>query len=178
MDNKDYSNAIKRESIIGLPVIESKTGRKLGVVQDFYAGGPNTHLEGMYVAQKGFGKKSLKIPFRDVTIGYSSVTTEGNAIEKVQDNGVIKGLLKKRIILEDGRELGTVSDIVLDPLTGEIRGLELSESVIDDLITGRHILPYQAEEHSEGDVIIVTMEQADSISSYNKGIKNIFLNKI
>lgn len=175
-------NIIKRESIIGLPVIDGNTGKRLGIVKDFYTGVGNTHLEGLYVTQKGWGKKGFDILFQDITIGIDSVITEGNNLPKIkvnqENNENLKKLLKKKVVREDGQELGFISDIILDPLTGRIEGLELSESVIDDLITGRQVLAYQPDEYNKGNVIVVTIEQADNITSYNKGIKNIFLNKI
>ena len=79
---------------------------------------------------------------------------------------------------EDGVDLGIISDIILDPLTGRIEGLELSESVFEDLMAGRRILPYEPYEYINGDILVITMEQAESIDSSNRGIKNILFNRL
>ena len=182
MENKRSGTMIKRQSIIGLPFIEGRTGKKLGIVRDVYTSGQNTQLEGFYVTNKGWGSKSIGIPFADATIGYDAVIAEGELPadrEPREESGEeLKKLLNKEVVREDGKELGLISDIILDPLTGRIEGLELSESVIGDLISGRRILPYQPYEYTEGEMLVVTLEQADSITPCNKGIKNIFFNKL
>jgi uncharacterized protein YrrD len=182
MENNRYSTMIKRQSIIGLPVIEESTGRKLGIVQDIYTNNQNAQLEGIYITNKGWGNKTIGIPFEGVTIGYDAVITEGrlhpSTQPMIENNSELKKLLNKKVVREDGKELGVISDIILDPLTGKITGLELSESVIGDLISGRQILPYEPHEYVEGDMLVVTHDQADSIASTNKGIKNIFFTKL
>ncbi|MDD3465253.1 MAG: PRC-barrel domain-containing protein [Candidatus Cloacimonetes bacterium] len=172
---------IKRESILGLPVIDGRTGEKIGVVKDLHVKDQNAYLQGFYVTGKGWGNKTIGIAFDDATVGYDAIIAEGevykSSLQEIK-SGVIEKLLKKRVVREDGVELGVISDIILDPLTGRIEGLELSESVIGDLISGRQMLPYEPYESMEGDTLVVTMEQAENITSGNKGIKNIFFNKI
>jgi uncharacterized protein YrrD len=182
MEKKRSSTRIKRQSIIGLPVIEGRTGKKLGVVRDLYTSGRNSQLEGFYITNKGWGSKTIGIPFEGVTIGFDAVIAEGDlpaeAEPREEKNEDLAKLLNKKVVREDGMELGYISDIILDPLTGRIEGLELSESVIGDLISGRRILPYEPHEYTEGEMLVVTLEQAESITPSNKGIKNIFFNKI
>ena len=71
-----------------------------------------------------------------------------------------------------------ISDIIFDPLTGRIQGLELSEGIIGDLISGRQILPFELSESINGDTLIISMEQAQNITPINRGIKNILFNKL
>lgn len=173
---------IKRQSIIGLPVIEESTGKKLGIVQDIYTSNHNTQLEGILISTKGWGGKTVGIPFEGITIGYDAVITEGGLKSSSQqvlgNKSELKRLLNKKVVREDGKELGVISDIILDPLSGRITGLELSESVIGDLISGRQILPYEPHEYVEGDMLVITHDQADSIAPTNKGIKNIISSKL
>ncbi|MGI6140251.1 MAG: PRC-barrel domain-containing protein [Caldicoprobacterales bacterium] len=174
-------NIIRRESILGLPVIDGRTGEKLGVVKDLYVKGQSAYLEGLYVTRKGWGSKSIGIPFDNATVGYDAIIAEGvlpvNRPRQTQ-SGALENLLNKRVVREDGVELGVICDIILNPLTGRIEGLEISESVIGDLISGRRILPYGPYESMDGDILIITMEQAQNITSSNRGIKNIFFNKL
>jgi len=172
---------IKRESVIGLPVIDGKTNRKLGIVKDFYTNKGNTHVEGLFVARDGWGNNDLDISFSGVTIGTDAIIAEGGiqqGAKSADEASSLDKLLKKRAIREDGQELGIISDILIDPITGRIEGLELSVSVLDDLLTGRRIIPNMPYEQGSGDVIVVSLDQAAKIESYNRGIKNIFLSKI
>ena len=181
MDGKRGSK-IKRESILGLPVIDGRTGKKLGVVKDLYTIGQSSHLKGFYVTNKGWGNKTIGIPFDDATVGYDAIIAEGEMSaphlpRQLPSDGLDK-LLNKKVVREDGVELGLISDVILDPLSGRIEGLELSGSVIGDLISGRRIMPYEPFEHLDGDILVITMEQAESIAPGNRGIKNIFFNKL
>ncbi len=181
MEKKRSSTLIKRQSIIGMPVIEGRTGKRLGMVRDVYTSGQNSRLEGFYVSNKGWGKKFIGIPFMDATIGYDMILTEGELPENSrfpEDSGGLKNLLNKEVLREDGKQLGQISDILLDPLTGKVEALELSESIFGDLVSGRRILPWQPFERPEDDMLVITMEQADSIFPCDKGIKNIFFNKL
>jgi len=169
---------IKRESIIGLPVINGKTGKKLGVIKDLYTKNRGTYLEGFYVTNN-INRRFIAVPFDDATVGYDAVIAEGYTTkfyhEKAKDE-VLEKLLNKKVVREDGAEIGVISDIIFDPLTGRIEGLELSESVIGDLISGRQILPYEPPEFIDGEALIISMEQAQNIIPMERGIKNIFLN--
>ena len=96
----------------------------------------------------------MDIAFDKATIGIDAVIAEGDLSElsspqKMPDAGA-HNLLGKRVVREDGVDLGVISDIILDPLTGRIEGLELSESVVGDLISGRKMLPYTPQEFDDG----------------------------
>jgi uncharacterized protein YrrD len=63
-------------------------------------------------------------------------------------------------------------------LSGRIEGIELSEGIIGDLISGRRMMPYEPYQQNDSDFLVITMEQAENIVSGNRGIKNIFFNKL
>lgn len=174
------NNYIKRESLIGLPVIDARKQMQIGIVKDLYINEKWTHVAGIYLTCKGWGRNDIDIPYASLTIGTDSIMAEGDQINKAgpKDNNIVKSLLNKQVIREDGQELGFVSDIILDTLTGRIEGLELSEGLVDDLLKGRQLMPYFPFEQREGDIIVLSREEAEQCSPFNKGIKNIFLNKI
>lgn len=178
----DRANRIKRESILGLPVIDGRTGKKLGVVKDLYTSDQSAQLQGFYVTNKGWGNKTMGLPFNNATIGYDAVIAEGELSEsnniKKEEGEKLEKLINKKVIREDGVEQGIISDIILDPLTGRIEGLELSESVLGDLMAGRRILPYEPREHENGDTLVISLELAESIDYNKRGIKNILFNRI
>lgn len=173
MDNK--FNYIKRESVIGLPVIDAKSQKHIGIVKDIYTNEKGTHIDGMYITCNGWGRNDIDVPFIGTTIGTDTIIAEGEILSGVKHkNGdSIEKLLKKHVVREDGQGLGVISDLLLDPLTGRIEGLEISEGLIDDLLKGRQMMPYLPYEQGNGDVIVISMEQAEKCRPYNKGIKNM-----
>jgi uncharacterized protein YrrD len=185
------SRKVKRETILGLPVIDGVTGKRLGFVKDLYPDKDNTRLEGFYVTRDGWGNKIIRVPFSEATIGHDAVITESelsvSEISPKNQNMELKNMLGKKVMRDDGAELGVISDIILDPLTGRIEGLELSDSVFSDLLSGRNILPYEPYEFSNtavggfvysGETLLISQEQAENIMPGNRGIKNLFYSKL
>lgn len=174
---------IKRDLLIGLPVMDIKSGRQLGTIQDLCLTSDSLAVEGLLVAGGGWSGKNFCIPYNNIrTIGPHAVIVEtADKPDNINDNaperyaGVLVGM---QVMAADGRNLGTISDIIIDPLDGTIQSMELSEGPLDDLIKGRSILPWYPPGNSNSDAHIISGEHADQLSSYNKGIKNIFLNKL
>ncbi len=96
----------------------------------------------------------------------SSLIIEGN-----EEYG--RKILGRQLLTGNGQELGTISDIILDPNDGKIEGFEISRGFIDDLLEGRYVLPYDASNSVMENAVIVSMEQIQHIKAYNKGIKSL-----
>ena len=183
MKNSNRSSRIKGESILGLPVIDGKTGKRLGIVIDLIVDGQSAQLQGITITNKGWGKRTMGLPFDLVTVGQDAIIAERDLPGKPQlrDNAKAEEpgkLTHKKVIREDGVEQGIVSDIILDPLTGHIVGLELSDSVFGDFLSGRRILPYEPVNNMQEDILVISLEQAETIDSGDRGIKNILFNKL
>ncbi|NLH59189.1 MAG: PRC-barrel domain containing protein, partial [Clostridiales bacterium] len=58
------NNYIKRESLIGLPVIDARKQRQIGIVKDLYINEKWTHVAGIYLTCKGcWGRNDIDIPY-------------------------------------------------------------------------------------------------------------------
>lgn len=178
---------LKRQSIIGLPIVDKKSSIKIGSVLDLLYKPGSKRVEGILVTGKGKYPRNYFIPIDDViTIGdYAIIVSQPEYLTYTNEllNSRIKGtaigeMLGLRVLCDDGQELGTVTDIVLNPLNHEIEGYEVSKGFIDDLVDGRCLLPYYPDHPINVDVIIVSVEQAEQVISYSKGLKGIFYRKI
>lgn len=177
---------MKRGSLIGLPVISGKTGNKLGVVADIIFKPGQEKIEGIVISGGGWSIWKKYVPLTKIrNIGQYAIIIEENNVNSDENIDVpvkTRGqygnqLLGYQIIRGDGQELGHISDIILDPNDGTVEGFEVSKGLIDDLMEGRYVLPYDISNTVNQDSIIVSTEQADQLKSYDKGIKNLFNGK-
>ena len=78
-----------------------------------------------------------------------------------------------QLVSGDGQEIGQISDIILNPNDGTVEGYEVSKGIIEDIVDGRSILPYDISNSVTDDAVIVSIEQTNQMKSYNKGIKSM-----
>lgn len=76
-------------------------------------------------------------------------------------------------MMDDGRELGIISDVFFDPDDGEITGYEISKGIIDDLFAGRDILSGNFSPYAGGDVLVIPMGEEIEMKPNNGGIRKI-----
>jgi uncharacterized protein YrrD len=159
---------IRLQHMIGLPVIETDSGKHLGHVKDAWF---NEHwqLVGIILdAGRRFFKAMKAVFWRDVLIcGEDAVlvinanvvrSSKASDIQRSFHTGTIR-LKDLPIVTVDGEQLGRISDVYFDELQGtQIVGYELTDGFIADILEGRKWLPAPLEPESVmlgEDVIIV-----------------------
>ncbi len=185
MDKDLNKRMLRRESLIGSPVISRTSGKQIATILDVQLSQDNQYVEAFRVASSGVMKKNGLLPFHQV-ISISNqgvVVQEENLMHVPQIHGGLhepteEALLGHKVVLEDGQSLGTISDILINPESGKISGMELSDGFVDDLVVGRRYMHVPPEYRQDGDMLVISKEDALHIESYQKGIKNIFLNKL
>lgn len=175
-------NIVRRAHLIGMPVIDGKSGKKIGEISDIIFVNQQEIVEGLVVVLDHWIKRESVILQRNLaTIGEYSVIAHGYISNIILGKAIIWGrdLIGVKLVREDGYEIGKVSDIFLNGTDWLINGYEFSAGVIDDLISGRGFLPYAIPYNMDNNVLVVANSQYDNIDYCgNSGIKNIFLNKI
>ncbi|MBM7581365.1 uncharacterized protein YrrD [Caldicoprobacter guelmensis] len=173
---------MKRGWILGLPVISARSGKRMGVVVDIIFKHGHQKIRGLVVSTEGLFEKRKHIPLEKIrAIGRHAVIAEEPLWDSKQSSSLIiegneeygRKILGRQLLTGNGQELGTISDIILDPNDGKIEGFEISRGFIDDLLEGRYILPYDASNSVMENAVIVSMEQIQHIKAYNKGIKSL-----
>jgi uncharacterized protein YrrD len=175
-------NGIKRDSLLGLPVICVKTGKNIGKVVDIAFKPGKKKIEGLVITVHGLLQRKKYIPLGQIrTIGQNAVIIE----EAVSDESIYSGfynhareqygghIVGYQLVSGDGQEIGQISDIILNPNDGTVEGYEVSKGIIEDIVDGRSILPYDISNSVTDDAVIVSIEQTNQMKSYNKGIKSM-----
>lgn len=169
--------------VIGLPVICSNNGKKVGNVKDLIFCPRNKEVRAFLlngrsydVAKKVVFLESVLNIGRDVIIideNSNVISMKKPDYEKnFYDEGKILGL---NVYSKSGQELGTVKDILFDQETGMVEGVEISDGLIQDLVQGRNILPLFGKVEFSEEIILVEKEAIEEISHTGGGIKKKLL---
>ena len=128
---------VKSRKLLGLPVIQEGLGEVIGRVADIVIDS-GFQVEALMVDSRG-GK--CRLDMDDLTIGQEAVLVKDLASLKKADGGKDSIKATQRLgmlVLDyDGRELGIMSDLVVEPESKEVQGIEISSGLIKDFIDGR-----------------------------------------
>ncbi|MGI6487930.1 MAG: hypothetical protein GX964_04835 [Syntrophomonadaceae bacterium] len=123
-------------NLLGMPVVVTSQGELIGEVCDLVLK-RSLKVEGLVVKGKG-SQRLVKCP--DFIIGEDSVlvtNTEGLKPYVEREELSYKGNMGQSLLDVEGREVGIVSDVILEPETRETIGVEISEGLIRDFLEGR-----------------------------------------
>lgn len=148
----------------GLPVIDLKSGTKIGEVSDLSVTGDG-NVKGLLVKQGSLFKKTFLLRVEDVhSYGGDGVTIEnGDVLEQLQTPPEFTfehhGRLSGRMMLtQDGKELGLLQDVYFLEEVGTIVGYELTDGFFSDITDGKRVIKAVDPPAIGKDAIIVNVE--------------------
>ncbi|MFW5999330.1 MAG: PRC-barrel domain-containing protein [Halanaerobiaceae bacterium] len=143
-------NLRRGEELIGLSVITLNGGKIVGEVKDVVYVPVSRRLKGLLIMREGnnffLSAHNIHDLGRDVVIIENS-----DCLQECRDmpglgikceNNTLAG---ERVITENGRELGMVTDLVINEDDLEITGYELSAGLISDLLDGRNTISLESD---------------------------------
>lgn len=140
----------KGRELIGLPVIDWKTGKETGSVEDLIVDLSQDKVTALSVRSDGWLTNRRLIPLKQIqqinkqaVIVNEENTDAQLAVDPGSELGV-KSLKGISVFGCEGRDLGTVEDLVLSLPDGRITGWEISDGLVQDLVDGRRVLPVEA----------------------------------
>ncbi len=140
----------------------------MGEVRDLLIGRRGDRLSGLRVVCTGrFALKSLR--FRDIhSLGEDAVIVHDATalLSPSRVRAVEAGargpdaVIGKPVITADGRDLGIIDDIVIDPVAGKVTGYEVSGGLVTDLVDGKLILPVPPGMRVGQDAVLIPADWA------------------
>ncbi len=171
---------IKRGSeIIGLPVICLDENYKSMEIKDIVYDPISYELIALVIEEgKYFHEKKIVRIENIKNIEEEAVTVYTKAyIEKVQINPTLHsmtcGLLGLDILTQEGKDVGTIQDILIDVSIGKLVGIVITEGIFDDLMGGRPILPIDENFNLNKDNLVISNSMSQSIIHNTGGLKRI-----
>lgn len=166
----------KLSELIGLPVLEMKTGTQIGEVLEVVVNVEQAALYGIIVAgsswftqDRGVLVSELASMGQDAVmlhnsedIGELSIPADQTAFKKFSE------MVDKAVYTESGSYLGMLVDVVYSAGTGEVRFYELSEGLITDFLRGRTIMPLPPAQVISPEKIIVPESMGKLLHTTNQ----------
>ncbi len=172
---------IKYSEIIGLPVICADNGKKAGIVSDIIFCTEKKEVKGLVLERKGCEISCKFVNFRDIlNLGRDAVIINSlSSLEKL-NSSENKELYKSRprltglkVYTQEGQDIGTADDVLFDGTTGRIEGIEVSDGIIRDILSGRNIIPLFGKVEFSQENMLVGKEAIEEMEGNGRGIKNL-----
>lgn len=134
--------------IIGLPVVALDSGRRIGEVGDILYSAEDKTIRGLLLKTKWLRSDEV-VPFGDViSIGSDAVMVASSSVkQRLKDlprmNSTQRAaeFRQQQLLTASGELVGIVQDIVIDEKNGTLVAVELSDGLLNDLLSGRTTLP-------------------------------------
>jgi uncharacterized protein YrrD len=175
----------KGKHVIGLPVMSFEDGRRVDTVKNLLISEDNESIVALLVDEGGLLSSSRVVPLENVkSFGKDAVVIEssGNVVTASADPEVKaiiqrrEALLGKKVMSEDGRSLGTISDLYFEDTSGRIAGFEVSGGMIGDLARGTSYLGVDQIERLGPDTIFVRPDTGDNLENQVGGVQGALKN--
>ncbi|OEF98918.1 hypothetical protein BHF71_03050 [Vulcanibacillus modesticaldus] len=160
----------KIQDVLGLPVLDTSTGKKLGVVKDVYFN-QRGELVGLAVESPGIFTKRSYLSFDKVgaigddavTIGTERFLTSFNQNSYYSFSTGKKAYKEYPIVTTNGKELGHISDVYFQEELGKILGYEISDGFLSDVTEGRRTIQIPKKMVFGEDAIIVPSDEIKEV---------------
>lgn len=132
--------------LLGLPVVNAQTGRRIGRVEDLILAEGGRRLAGLVLETAGWWRPALTIRWGAVQAvgrGAILVAAESGQPEEGIEGRCWRQLAGKPALTDTGEELGLLADLWWEA-DGAVSGYQLSAGLLDDLIFGQPVLPVPA----------------------------------
>lgn len=171
------------KKFLSLPIISLKEGQQIGYVRNLVINPKTKSIAALMVDPKGFFKEQRIIPFhRVVSLGENAITiNNGSQVEKAANLPDILDLLKDKasvlgvkVITESGKTLGVTDEFYIDPESGQICAIDISEGKIEGLFNGKARLMSEDILTLGPDVIVVDSDCNSRLEMQSKGLNENF----
>ena len=159
--------------MVGKPVMSAGNGEQVGSVADLLVTSAGDRIVGL-VLHAGLLTGERVLPYDDVqAIGRDALiarTDEHVMVPRAwHDRGIAaersSSLRHKRVVTDDGRQLGRIKDVYVDGATGHVRAYEIEGRGFAGLVATRAALPRTDAVRIGPDAMIVPQDAARALES-------------
>lgn len=155
----------RAKALIGLPVIAHDRARVVGEVKDLCVDPAHRQVHALVVVDGAVWRRTRFLPWdRIQSIGEDAVYIPSQNVLVTSDTSVggcwhlmaaEGGVYGRSIVDIAGERLGRLGDLLIDLSTGEIAGYELSDGMVQDMLTGRQRLLAQSHLSPDGESLVI-----------------------
>ncbi|ODA41753.1 PRC-barrel domain-containing protein [Desulfosporosinus sp. BG] len=158
----------RTREIIGLPVLDLKSGDSIGWVQDLILDNDRDEVVGILLEGGRFFQSSKGIPRQAiVAIGKDAITVKEKTIVELKGTRW-SDKVGNEVYTQGGDARGTIEDVFLDDSVEEIVGFEVSDGLFADLLHGRGTI-LRPHVMINGKDILIVDNQVSPLDQANEG---------
>ncbi|MGE5654061.1 MAG: PRC-barrel domain-containing protein [Bacillota bacterium] len=138
--------------LVGLPVVNLTNGEVVGEIDRLYW----TEAEGDITGMTVHGDEGLfYLPYERVDrIGQDAAFISCNPTAAPESTHEYRSLNGLTVYDQDGNELGTVDDLVMDLAHGRVSGLNVSGGLLRDIVQGQRFVPWGSAQLGKDAIIV------------------------
>ncbi|MDR3543345.1 MAG: PRC-barrel domain-containing protein [Desulfosporosinus sp.] len=158
----------RTREIIGLPVLDLKSGDSIGWVQDLVLDNDKDEVVGILLEGGHFFQSSKGIPRQAISaVGKDALTVRENTIEELKGTRW-SDKVGNEVYTQGGDARGIIEDVFLDDSVDKIVGFEVSDGLFADLLNGRGII-FRPHVMIDGNDILIVDNQVSPLDQTNEG---------
>jgi uncharacterized protein YrrD len=159
----------KAKQLLGTEIVELESGKTIGKICNVIFLPNRKKLLGFGVNCGKWVKREKVLQLKDIeNIGKDLVIIKNKRIlsdfdrypEFLQAINEKNRILDLKVITRSGEELGYIEDIILNEKDGSIEGYILTDGIIEDIMKGKSIIPFEDEIIFGEDTVIVNNQNA------------------
>lgn len=128
--------------LVGLPVLAGPELRRIGRVQEVLLSSDGSRVVGLQLESGGWLKAPRVLDYAAVKmVGPTHLVAEETYLPEGVATRCCDTLHGLPVLGADGAEIGLADDVHFDEATGRLTALQLSHGFVDDLLSGKEILP-------------------------------------
>lgn len=170
---------LKYTGILGLPVLSLKEGNTLGHVYDIFFDLEQKNADTICimntVRKRHIKVTAIKLEKEEIVVQDGDLN-KGLDKKELLNSKLLRGrdLLDKPILTNKGEDLGFVHDIYLDLDTWSVEAFKITDGIIQDLISGRRILPAIGKLTIKDEGIVISKDALEEMIESKKSRESIF----
>ena len=166
--------------IVGLPILAKDTGEQFSTVKDLIYDEEANRVIAIMTEVPSLLGSARAIAFNQIlSVGEDAVVVPAVEVEvKAVDDEMIGQAIKrgtavvgKTVMTEDGQNLGSISDVQIDEVTGQVLNYQASGGVFSDIYKGKPFIPAPMSIKVGTDVIFVPNSTAQLMEQQAGGLK-------
>ena len=160
MDQQEGKCTLKLRNLVKLPLLDGHTAEKLGEIKSAVIG---DDLRVLFLIMHSNSGITGCISCDEVIINRDAVLIfDRECIISFQDGeefSIYEAKLGDQVFDEQGKELGVISDFIIDRENKEVWGVEVSGGIMQDLLDGRCEIPLEKLSWANQDNVIYDQER-------------------
>jgi len=158
----------RTRDIVGLPVLDLRTGNQIGWVQDVVFDARSEEVRGILLEGNHLFQQARGIPREAIAaIGKDALTVSDAMVQEIA-GPTWSQKIGNHVYTQSGDGQGTIQDVFLDDRGQRVVGYEVSDGLWTDIVCGRGAV-WQQHVMVDGENVLIVDDQASPWSDNTKG---------